>query len=232
MKREIIQTKDGSTTIHLPDWNESYHSKHGAVQEAYHVFIKNGFSHFGGTQLLQIGEAKPIAILEIGFGTGLNAFITCVEAKKTNQIIDYVGVEAYPITLDEAFQMNYVQEIDSSESSLFQQMHESKWDEKSRLSEIFLLTKRKQFFQDIKDENAFDLIYFDAFGFRVQPELWSEELFESMFKALKSNGVLVTYACRTAIKNAMLSAGFSVEKLPGAPGKREMLRATKGLSKI
>ncbi|WP_396157423.1 tRNA (5-methylaminomethyl-2-thiouridine)(34)-methyltransferase MnmD [Flavobacterium sp.] len=232
MKREIIQTNDGSTTIHLPDWNESYHSKHGAVQEAYHVFIKNGFSLFEGTEFLKIDKTNPIAILEIGFGTGLNAFITFVEAKKTNQVIDYVGVEAYPITLEEAFQMNYVEEIDALESSLFKQIHESNWEEKNKLSEIFLLTKRKQFFQDVKDENAFDLIYFDAFGFRVQPELWSEEIFVSMFKALKANGVLVTYACRTTIKNAMRSAGFSVEKLPGAPGKREMLRATKGLSKI
>lgn len=229
MKREIIQTNDGSTTIHLPDWNESYHSKHGAVQEAYHVFIKNGFSLFEGTEFLKIDKTNPIAILEIGFGTGLNAFITFVEAKKTNQVIDYVGVEAYPITLEEAFQMNYVEEIDALESSLFKQIHESNWEEKNKLSEIFLLTKRKQFFQDVKDENAFDLIYFDAFGFRVQPELWSEEIFVSMFKALKANGVLVTYACRTTIKNAMLSAGFSVEKLPGAPGKREMLRATKAI---
>ena len=88
-----------------------------------------------------------------------------------------------------------------------------------------------EIFQEIKDESLFDLIYFDAFGFRVQPELWSEEIFVKMFEALKPNGVLVTYACRTTIKNAMLSAGFSVEKLPGAPGKREMLRATKEVSK-
>jgi tRNA U34 5-methylaminomethyl-2-thiouridine-forming methyltransferase MnmC len=227
LKREIIQTNDGSTTIHLPDLNESYHSKHGAIQEAYHVFIKNGLSLFGEDKDLKISESKAIAILEIGFGTGLNAFITFVEAKKTNKIIDYVGVEAYPISLEEAFQMNYVQEIDASESTIFKHMHESKWEEKNKISETFLLTKRKQFFQDIKDENAFDLIYFDAFGFRVQPELWSEELFESMFKALKFDGVLVTYACRSSIKKAMLSVGFSVEKLPGAPGKREMLRATK-----
>jgi tRNA U34 5-methylaminomethyl-2-thiouridine-forming methyltransferase MnmC len=218
LKREIIQTNDGSTTIHLPEWNESYHSKHGAIQEAYHVFIKNGLSLF---------EAKPICILEIGFGTGLNSFITLVEAKKGNQKIDYVGVEAYPVTLEEAMQMNYAASIDKREMSMFNKMHEVSWEEKHQLSKDFSLTKRKQFFQDIKDEDAFDLIYFDAFGYRVQPELWSEEIFAAMFKALKPNGVLVTYACRTLIKNAMLSAGFSVKKLPGAPGKREMLRANK-----
>lgn len=220
MKREIIQTNDGSTTIHLPEWNESYHSKHGAIQEAYHVFIKNG---------LTLKERQAISILEIGFGTGLNSFITFVEAKKTNQIIDYVGIEAYPVALEEAMQMNYPLEIDADQANVFKQMHESNWEEKQTIGTNFTLTKRKQFFQDIEDKNTFDLIYFDAFGFRVQPELWSEAIFISMYEALKSNGILVTYACRTSIKKAMLSAGFSVEKLPGAPGKREMLRAIKGL---
>jgi tRNA U34 5-methylaminomethyl-2-thiouridine-forming methyltransferase MnmC len=220
LKREIIQTNDGSTTIHLPEWNESYHSKHGAIQEAYHVFIKNGLS---------LKEGQAISILEIGFGTGLNCFITFLETVRNSQLIDYVGVEAYPVALDEALQMNYTNAIDDSRKDIFRQMHECGWEQKEQLSENFMLTKRKQFFQDIKDESAFDLIYFDAFGFRVQPELWSEEIFAAMFKALKPNGILVTYACRTSIKNAMLSAGFSVKKLPGAPGKREMLRANKAL---
>jgi tRNA U34 5-methylaminomethyl-2-thiouridine-forming methyltransferase MnmC len=220
LKREIIKTNDGSTTIHLPEWDESYHSKHGAIQEAYHVFIKNGLSLF---------EGQSIAVLEIGFGTGLNCFITYLESKKNNQTIDYVGVEAYPVTLDEAMMMNYANEINANENNLFRQLHECHWDHENVLSDTFTLTKRKQFFQDIKDVAAYDLIYFDAFGFRVQPELWSEDIFAAMFKALKPNGVLVTYACRTSIKKAMFSAGFSVEKLPGAPGKREMLRATKAV---
>lgn len=218
MKREIIKTNDGSTTIHLTEWDESYHSKHGAIQEAYHVFIKNGLSLF---------EGQPIAILEIGFGTGLNCFITYLESKKNKQSIDYVGVEAYPVTIDEAMMMNYANEINANEENLFKQLHECQWEQLHTISDNFTLTKRKQFFQDIQDASAFDLIYFDAFGFRVQPELWSELIFAAMFKSLKPKGVLVTYACRTSIKNAMLSAGFSVEKLPGAPGKREMLRATK-----
>ena len=131
--------------------------------------------------------------------------------------------------MNEAMQMNYPKEIDESKTMIFNQMHECNWEQRITLSDNFMLTKRRQFFQDIKDEAVFDLIYFDAFGFRVQPELWSEEIFAAMFKALKPNGVLVTYACRTSIKNTMLSAGFSVEKLAGAPGKREMLRATKAL---
>lgn len=228
MKREIVQTQDGSTTIFLPDWNESYHSKHGAIQEAYHVFIKNGLTFANGDRVRLDREAEPLSILEIGFGTGLNGFITCLETIHSQQKIDYVGVEAYPVVMEEALQMNYPQEISPAFAAVFQQMHECAWEQRNSITEHFSLTKSKMFFQDIKDVGAFDLIYFDAFGFRVQPELWSEELFLSMYNALKAKGVLVTYACRTSIKNAMLSAGFSVEKLPGAPGKREMLRALKG----
>ena len=164
LKREILTTNDGSTTIHLPDWDESYHSKHGAIQEAYHVFIKNGLSLF---------EEKSVSILEIGFGTGLNAFITYIESQKENQTIDYVGVEAYPVEVEEALQMNYVSELDAlNENDIFKTMHECNWEEKHQISNHFSLTKRKQFFQDISDVTTFDLIYFDAFGFKVQPELW------------------------------------------------------------
>lgn len=219
MKREIITTNDGSTTIHLPELNESYHSKHGAIQEAYHVFIKNGLSLF---------EGKSVSILEIGFGTALNSFITYLEAKKSNQTIDYVGVEAYPVAVEEALQMNYVKELNANqEAAIFKDMHEANWEEKVAISDDFSLTKRQQLFQEINDEDSYNLIYFDAFGFRVQPELWSLEVFQKMYNALKINGVIVTYACRSSIKNAMIECGFKVEKLPGAPGKREMLRAKK-----
>ena len=219
MKREILQTLDGSTTIHLPDWNESYHSKHGAIQEAYHVFIKNGLSLFQG---------KSVSILEIGFGTALNSFITFIESQKSVQSIDYVGVEAYPISAEEVLQMNYVAELDAeNERPIFELMHQSNWEEKIVISSNFTLTKRKQFFDDISDENQFDLIYFDAFGYRVQPELWSTEIFEKMYKALKVNGVLVTYAARGVVKRSMIVVGFTVEKLARPPGKREMFRATK-----
>jgi len=218
LKKEIIQTKDGSTTFYLPELNETYHSKNGAIQEAYHVFIKNGFSLF---------EGKPISILEIGFGTGLNAFITSLESQNNNQTVDYVGVEAYPITQEEALTMNYANQIDASKNEVFQKIHQIDWEIPIQVNPTFQLTKRKQLFQDIVDVEVFDLIYFDAFGYDVQPELWSDEIFEKMFIALKSGGVLVTYACRSVIKNSMISAGFKIEKLPGAPGKREMLRASK-----
>jgi tRNA U34 5-methylaminomethyl-2-thiouridine-forming methyltransferase MnmC len=220
LKREILRTNDGSTTIHLPEWDECYHSKHGAIQEAQHVFIKNGLSLFPN---------KSVAILEIGFGTGLNAFITFLEAEKMNQTIEYVGVEGYPVAPDEVLAMNYVAELNAeNQQVIFEKMHESNWEEKIVLNPNFSLTKRKQFFDEITDLEQFDLIYFDAFGYRVQPELWSTAIFEKMYKALKKQGVLVTYAARGVVKRSMIEVGFTVEKLAGPPGKREMFRARKG----
>jgi tRNA U34 5-methylaminomethyl-2-thiouridine-forming methyltransferase MnmC len=219
LKREIIVTSDGSTSIHLPDWNESYHSKHGAIQEAQHVFIKNGLSLFKG---------QSVSILEIGFGTGLNAFITFLESQLSNQMVDYVGVEGFPISSQEVLQMNYVNQLNATNfKPVFELFHLSKWEENVTISNHFRLTKRKQLFTEIDDINQFDLIYFDAFGFRVQPELWSLEIFTKMYTALKSGGILVTYACRGHIKRAMMEAGFQIEKLAGPPGKREMLRGIK-----
>lgn len=218
MKREIIKTLDGSTTIHLPEWDECYHSKHGAIQEAKHVFIKNGLSLF----------ENSVKILEIGFGTGLNAFITFLESVKKEQFIDYVGVEAYPVDAAEILEMNYATELEALEfSNIFEKMHKSEWGEKVEICNQFSLTKRKQFFHEINDFEIFDLIYFDAFGYRVQPELWSTEIFQKMYNSLKPNGVLVTYAARGVVKRSMIEVGFTVEKLAGPPGKREMFRAFK-----
>ena len=219
MEREIIQTLDGSTTIHLKEWDECYHSKHGAIQEAQHVFIKNGLSLFPN---------QSVSILEIGFGTGLNAFISFLESSKLNQSINYVGVEAYPVKATEVLSMNYVDELNAkSQKEVFEKMHESKWNEKIELTAEFELTKRKQFFDEIDDVEQFDLIYFDAFGYRVQPELWSTDIFQKMYIALRPGGKLVTYAARGVVKRSMMEVGFTVEKLPGPPGKREMFRATR-----
>ena len=219
MEREIIHTLDGSTTIHLKEWDECYHSKHGAIQEAQHVFIKNGLFLFPN---------QRVALLEIGFGTGLNAFITFLESQKLNQSIHYVGVEAYPVNANEVLAMNYVEELNAvSNRAIFAKMHEGKWNEKIQLSAEFELTKRQQFFHEIDAIEQFDLIYFDAFGFRVQPELWSTSIFKKMYTALRPGGKLVTYAARGVVKRSMIEVGFTVEKLPGPPGKREMFRASK-----
>ncbi len=221
MQREIITTADGSTTIYLPAWDENYHSKHGAIQEAYHVFIKNGLDNYK--------NGSSLAILEIGFGTGLNCFITFLEAQKRNLKISYEGVEAFPVGKEDIEKLNYVTELNAEHfASFFGKMHTLNWDKNHEiLKGSFSLKKRKEHFEDIKDNSQFDLIYFDAFGARVQPELWTEEIFDKMYKALKENGILVTYAAKGSVRRAMQKVGFLVEKLPGPPGKREMLRGVK-----
>lgn len=219
MEREIIRTKDGSTTIHIKDWDECYHSKHGAIQEAQLVFIKNG---------LALYQNQSVSILEIGFGTGLNAFITYLESKNLDLEINYVGVEAYPVSISELSDMNYVSELNADDkNAIFNLFHESNWEEKVVIDPFFTITKRLQFFEEITDCEQYDLIYFDAFGYRVQPDLWSTSIFKKMHTALRPGGKLVTYAARGVVKRSMIEVGFTVEKLPGPPGKREMFRATK-----
>ncbi|SDS21299.1 tRNA U34 5-methylaminomethyl-2-thiouridine-forming methyltransferase MnmC [Gillisia sp. Hel1_33_143] len=223
MKREIITTGDGSSTIHIPEWNEQYHSKHGAIQEARHVFIEMGLK-----KILERDNCKEISILEIGFGTGLNAMVTweAIEAKEI--FINYTGVEAYPVAVEEIIQLNFAEEIKLENSkAIFNKLHVTSWEEANKISENLTLTKQQKFFHQIEDVDTYDLIYFDAFGARVQPDLWTVEIFEKMFKATKQDGILVTYAAKGSVRRAMLEVGYKVERLQGPPGKREMLRATK-----
>ena len=143
MKREIILTEDGSTSIYLPEMNETYHSKFGAIQEAKHVFIKNGLDLFE--------DNSSIAILEVGFGTGLNAIITLLEAEKRNLKIDYVGVEAYPVSMEEMKQLNYTKTLDASEKQAdFEKIHTSDWEKTAIINEYFIIEKRKQFLETLQ----------------------------------------------------------------------------------
>lgn len=227
MQRKIITTADGSKTIHLPDWNEQYHSKHGAVQEALHVFIKSGLHHICYSERSE-ESLKDLSVLEIGFGTGLNAYLTLLEAPKIGLEINYVGIEAYPVSEQEITLLEYPKAIINQEQDeLFDALHSVSWESEHQLTDKFVINKRKQFFKDIEDIDKYDLIYFDAFGARVQPDLWTEDIFRIMYKALKLNGVLVTYSAKGSVRRAMQAVGFTVERLPGPPGKREMLRATK-----
>ena len=238
MQRKIITTADGSNTIQIEEWNEQYHSIHGAIQEANHVYIKHGLLFCIDQQKPSIENSRTLesatstcpdlSILEIGFGTGLNAFLTLLQAEKHQLKVRYVGVEAFPISSNEIEALNYTEQLQvSGENMLFKEMHEISWENDRRLTPYFTLQKQQKLFKDITDQSQFDLIYFDAFGARVQPELWTESIFEIMFDALNFNGVLVTYAAKGSVRRAMQSVGFDVEKLPGPPGKREMLRARK-----
>lgn len=223
MKREIIKTADGSSTIYLPEWNEHYHSKHGALQEALHVFIKSGLHHY-----IEKNDPKKLTILEIGFGTGLNALVTFLETQKLTMHNHYVGVEAFPVSAEEWKTLDYSSLFETElASEVFQKMHQLPWEELCSVSPFFELRKEKKFFNEIENKNEFDLIFFDAFGPRVQPDLWTEEIFSKMFLALRERGVLVTYSAKGSVRRAMQAVGLEVERIPGPPGKREMLRATK-----
>ena len=220
MKQEIFITADGSTSIHLPELQEQYHSKNGAIQEAYHVFIKHGLDCFKDT--------ATINILEIGLGTGLNCFITYLESENRNLKVNYVGVEAFPVCETEIKQLNFITELEAQkQANYFAKIHRCSWNKKTLINANFKLTKRRQKFENITDKNQYNLIYFDAFGARVQPELWTEKIFQKMYDALKVTGILVTYSAKGSVRRAMQAVGFVVERLPGPKGKREMLRAIK-----
>ena len=185
MKREFLKTGDGSFTIHLPDWDEQYHSKHGAIVEAKHVFIEAGLQFF-----ISEFPSEAVAILEIGFGTGLNALLTAMSAEARELPIYYTGVEAYPVIPSEVKKLNYCELLGVPTNS-FLEIHGIPWEKPAMISKYFTLHKEKKFFKDIKAVNQFDLIFFDAFGARVQPELWTESIFEIMFDAMKEEGCLL-----------------------------------------
>lgn len=220
MERKIVKTSDGSLSVYLPEWDENYHSKHGAIQEAYHVFIKNGLDLYK--------NGSSLSILEMGFGTGLNCFISFLEAQKRDLSIDYVGLEGYPLEVELVFELNYPKQLGAENKAMaYDLMQRSEWNVLTKIESNFTVTKKEMLFEEYEAKDTFDLIYFDAFGAKVQPELWTEVIFKKMYDALKKNGVIVTYAAKGSVRRAMQAVGFKVERLPGPPGKREMLRGTR-----
>jgi tRNA U34 5-methylaminomethyl-2-thiouridine-forming methyltransferase MnmC len=221
-KDEIYITADGSHSIQSEQFGVGYHSKHGAIDEAYHVFINAALRFKAVVQ-------KDIQIMEIGFGTGLNAFVTFLEAEKRNLQISYTAIEAFPIKLEQVKSLNYPSLLNPNYQALFLQMHEADWNKEIQIHEQFSLEKKLIKFEEIDFENKFDIIYFDAFAPNAQPELWSENIMRKMYLALKENGILTTYCAKGIVKRTMKSVGFTVEALPGPPHKREMTRALKDL---
>lgn len=220
MERKIITTNDGSKTIFIPEWNENYHSKHGALQEALHVFIKSG---------LQESDSDHVRVLEIGYGSGLNAILTYIEALKNNQTIEYTGLEAFPISIEEFDALDYgtLTEISLANETL-RKFFNATWGEVVEVEPSFSLRKIKVKLEHFNPkESKYDLIYFDAFGPRVQPEMWTKDILSKMYETLDQNGVFVTYCAKGQVRRDLESLGFLVEKIAGPPGKREMLRARK-----
>lgn len=199
--------------------DENYHSTHGAIQEALHVFIENG---------LKTLDKKTVSIFELGFGTGLNALLTLQYAQQNSINIFYHGIEAFPIEKELIDSLNYVELTGAKFQSEFELLHQSTWSEKNQISLKFELLKTQSKIEDFKlNKEKYDIIYFDAFGFRAQPEMWELSILEKMYHMLNRGGVLVTYAARGQFKRDLKTLGFEVESLPGPPGKREMTRAIK-----
>jgi tRNA U34 5-methylaminomethyl-2-thiouridine-forming methyltransferase MnmC len=219
MQREIITTADGSKTIQIVDWNEQYHSVHGAIQEAMHIYITAG--------LLSI-KKQNISILEMGFGTGLNCFLTLEQALKNKLNINYTGIEAYPVTKLEHKALGYVAVMDTSITNYLNAIETCNWNDTIAIHPLFLLHKVHASFEAwLAPANTYDLIYFDAFSPNLQPELWTTDMFNKMFSVLKSNGVLITYCAKGQVKRNLKETGFTIESLPGPMGKREITRAHK-----
>ena len=219
MERKLIVTEDGSHTIAIPELNVTYHSIHGAIQESKHVFIEAGLNYVLNT------SPQKLSIMEMGLGTGLNVLLTAIEAEKYDVNIHHTAIEQFPISLDEAKRLNYAKALHHKD--LFQKIHASEWGKDLFLSEHFIIRKENVDLANYLSSNQVDLVYYDAFAPAAQPELWTKEIFQKLFFLLKPNGVLVTYCSKGDVRRAMIAAGFIVKKLPGPPGKREMLRAIK-----
>lgn len=219
MNRKVIQTADGSSSIEWTDKEETYHSRHGAIQESEHVFLKMGYD--------QMPKDQALAILEIGWGTGLNSLLT-LNHKEADRKISYCTIEAYPLELEHVRSLDYCSGALSSFKDVFLTLHENVWGTPFDVEPHFTFLKLKTTLQEVElEDSQFDLVYFDAFGPRTQPELWEPWVWTKLFTSMKPKGVLVTYCAKGQVRRDMQSAGFTVERLPGAPGKREMLRATK-----
>jgi len=225
MERKVIITKDGSHSISIPEMNVTYHSIHGAIQESKHVFIEAGLRY--ASELFN--RLGPLHILEVGFGTGLNALLTLIEADKIKMNVHYSALELYPLTQQEYNFLNYCEALNVSLQNVFEQLHECVWEKEAHILPNFSLFKTNQSLLNFTTDQFYDLVYFDAFAPSSQPELWTKQVFEKLYAMMSSNGILVTYCSKGDVRRAMQSAGFAVEKIPGPVGKREMIRCKPGL---
>jgi tRNA U34 5-methylaminomethyl-2-thiouridine-forming methyltransferase MnmC len=219
---EIITTADGSHSLLNKQLQETYHSQHGALQESLHVFVRHGLEFF-----VEATEASnPVRIFEVGFGTGLNALLTCSWVRDKNYSIEYSSIESYPLQEDVWKNLNYAHSPD--EQKIFHELHACKWNEIVVVQERFKLLKLSTTLQDIKLENrTYDVVYFDAFAPNKQPEMWELPMLEKVVHAMSDRGIFVTYCAKGQLKRDLRSLGLQVETLPGPPGKKEMVRATR-----
>lgn len=221
MSQNIISTADGSQTIQSTKWQNTWHSRYGAVQESQHVFIKHGLMPL-------LNNLPQINIFEMGLGTGLNALLTLIKASEQQQKIHYSAVELHPLEQELIPQLNYCSFLHKTDfQQQFLQIHNNQWEIPATINPYFTFQKHNTCLTEFKPALKYNLIYFDAFSPNEQPHLWTEAVFAQLFKALATNGVLVTYCCKTTVRRAMENVGFTLHKLKGPPGKREMLKAVK-----
>jgi len=221
MKKELIETEDGSTSLYIPEMDETYHSKHGAWTESSHIFIKHGF---------QLLDRSDISILEIGFGTGLNALLTAHFSKEEAKVTRFHTLEAYPVDESLIDALNFETEFNRiypNKPCFFNELHQVSWGQWSDIHPHFSLFKEKVKLLDWNPTQTYDLIYFDAFAPEKQPTMWSEEIFQKMYSVMNTGGVLTTYCAKGIVKRMLKSAGFVVKNYPGPPGKREITVAFK-----
>ncbi len=218
---QIIPTADGSDTLYAPGLDEHYHSVFGAITESEWVFIRSG---------LQFSrQPAGISVFEVGFGTGLNALLACHFAIAHNRQIIYHTIEKYPVAQDIATRLNfagclpYIPEA----AALFQAVHLSPWNQVVNLHPCFAMQKIQGDMTVFTPEVCYDVVFFDAFSPDRQPEMWTAEIFRKLYEHMHTGGVLTTYCVKGLVKRRLKEAGFAIEKLPGPPGKREILRAVK-----
>lgn len=218
----FVVTADGSKTIFNPSVGENYHSKHGALQESKHVFVKSGLRFF-----LENNSQTEVSVLEVGFGTGLNFLLSAQHCLENKIALNYTGIEAFPLSSEMINSTEYGKFVSDQLYSHFLQNYQESLKTEVMIDEYCRLQVAKCKLEDFKSEKQFDVLYFDAFAAIHQPEMWTTKALERCCSSLKPEGVFVTYAITGNLKRSMKSLGFSIEKAPGAPGKREMLRAIK-----
>ena len=211
---EIVITADGSHTLYVPELEEHYHSINGAIQESLHVFISNGF---------ETTAVNPVNILEIGFGTGLNAFLTALKAEERNRKVFYTTIEKYPLPQAVTDVLNY----ETNNCGLFKQIHNAPWNCYCEITQYFTIRKIEADAAKTIPEGKYDIIYFDAFAPNKQPEMWTKEIFKKISSFTSKSGMFVTYSAKGEVKRSLKSCGFNVELLPGPKGKRHIIRAVK-----
>ena len=227
MPHQSIQTEDGSITLYVPELNEHYHSVHGAIQESIHIFIRAGLDFYLTSPEHRPPTEVPLSILEAGFGTGLNAYLSLLRSEELQLPLDYHSVEKYPLPPEEVNRLHYPDQLPAADPGSFAMLHDAPWNCGEQITPLFHLHKYRTDFRSIQFQARFDIVYFDAFNPEEQPHLWTPEVFSRFAQALKPGGILVTYCVKGIVKQALREVGFTLKRLPGPPGKREMLRATK-----